>query len=374
MLNYEVGCVLFIDDDNGVNGVGYSDGNGYFKVDNYKNLSDKIIWITNIKNDILNKNNIRHIKPVNFFGIKLDSLIYQLGLSSIQRKIVAKEICKLSVNTIEKLSENYNIKVGKSTLVENIIDNFNLKNLKYNDNDKILNIIKDNNSSFEITNLPQNKSELQLFLYYPRYEYNRNLCKIRFPKGDKWVHINRDYLKNKDEDWFNTVSKDYSFYALVKLTSINDDIKYLLPKGFTQSRVWINSVQYNLLKRFSKIYIDEIYINKNSMFLEEIERNKLFKLKSYEKGAISNGLAAYNYVNAFIQNNENSVMSNWINTYDKYRMLEVSMVFRKLNINVLSYGSGSILISIPSDKKNSDVVIKVCERLNLFYPMLLFNL
>lgn len=369
MKNFNIGCVLFIDENEGINGVGYSSSTGFIKVDSFKDLDKKSFWITNIKSNITE--DTKNIKNTFFLGIKLDSLIYQMGLSNIQRKIVAKEISIISKNIIFMLHENYKIKINKNTLTESLIDSLNLKQNKTKD-DPFIKKIVGKTSNFEITNVQKTKDEMQSYLFYPRYEYNRNLCKISTPKGS-WKTIDNKLYRNKDKYWFSNISNKYHFLALVKLTNINKDLKYLLPENTKNSKVWINEIQYNLLVKFSNIFVEKLHICSSRMYLKDIENKKLFKLHSFEKGSISNGICSSNYVKSFIENDDESLLSSWIKTYDRYKMLEVAIIFSKFNIKVNSYGSGGILISFDDTDKNKELILKVCKKLNLFYPMVVFS-
>jgi hypothetical protein len=362
-----IGCVLFIDEKNGKNGLGYIN-NESFLIESYIELDKKSIWITNLDYNLISKTNLINLKPSNYFGITIESLIYQMGLSTLPRNIICKEILNLFQNIINKTTSFYKIKLNKMTIEESLRDIFNFN--YYDENNIFKDKLKEINKNFEKTKLSYNNSEMQAYLNFPRYEYNRKICKMNLPFG-KWKKLDQNILKDKKDDWFLSLSKKHHFLAHVKLTNINKELAQLIPDRFTNSKTWITEKEYLFLSKFSKIYIHEIYICENSMFLEKFNKNKLYKARSYEESSISNGVISYNYINSFIEGDSDSLVSSWLKIYDKYKMLEVSLVFSRLNIKVLGYGAGSVLISFDNNIKNRDVILKVCNNLNLHYPMIL---
>jgi hypothetical protein len=373
MVDFEIGCVLFVDEINGVNGIGYSPTTNFIKVNEYSELDKNIIWITNLSPKLTDTFTSKNIKSSHFFGIKIDSLIYQMGLSTLPRKNVVKEIYNIVKNTIDAVSKNYDVRLYKNTLVKNLIDNFNLSSLEYNDDQKIVDLLRNNNSNVEITNIARTKNELQAYVFYPRYEYIRKLCKTSIPKGS-WKELDKKVIRDKSNKWFVNLSKKYHFVALVKLTNIKKELDYLLPSKYKNAKIWITDAEYNFFVNYCKIHVDEVKVCTGRMHLEQIEPKKLFKLHSYEKTSISNGLAAYNYLYSFLEHSPDSILSSWIKRSDKVRMLNVAMIFAKYDLKVTSFGAGGLLISVKDESGNIDKVIKICEKLNLYYPMLLLTI
>ena len=400
MVDYEIGCVLFLDvkiyEKNGKhiripdgnNGIGYSKSKGFFKVNNYKELDKDIIWLTNFPQDFFDYFNLKceHIKPDNFLKIKINTIIYELGITDVHRQIVAKEISKLAHNTIRLLQNNYELYLKESTLTENLINSFRLKNInKEKFTSKIDIDYKEDN--FFITTQHKDPNEVQFYLNYPRYEYTRNLCKNSYPVGD-WVYLGIDEGKiedyrNKDKNIsiFKKISKNSEFardfiskyHALihVKLTNIDSCISDILPSNYKKNKIWINDFEYLFLIKYANIYIEELYVTKNKKYLKDVEPKKLFKVSKVEKNSVSVGLASYNYLYSFLEVFPKSNLSNWIKINDRIKMLNTAIAFQKSNVKVLSYGNAGILISIK--KENIYNVIKIAEKLGLIYPTIIIS-
>lgn len=400
MVDYEIGCVLFLDVKvyekegrmiripDGNNGIGYSKSKGFFKVKNYKSLDKDIIWITNFPNDFFDYFNLKcnHIKPDNFLKIKLNTIIYELGITDVHRQIVAKEVAELANRTVRLLQGNYELYLKETTLTDNLINSFKLKNInKDNFTSKVdINYKEDN---FFITTQQKDKDEVQFYLNYPRYEYTRNLCKNSYPIGD-WFYLGIDESKiedfrNKDKNIsiFNKLSKNsdfaYEFISKyhtlihVKLTNIDKTIIDILPNNYRKNKIWLNDFEYLFLSKYCNIYIEELYVTKNKKHLKDIEPKNLFKAKTIEKNSISVGLASYNYLYSFLDVFPKSNLSNWIKINDRIKMLNTAIEFQKENIKVLSYGNASILIS--TKRANIYNVIKIAEKLGLIYPTIIIS-
>ena len=200
MVDYEIGCVLFLDNEivkynnkninipKGTNGIGYSSSKGYFKIEHYQELDDDIFWITNFPKEFFLINNVstKNIKPDNFFKIKLNSLIYELGMTGLHRQIIAKEISIISKNTIDRLQKNYDFNLKYSTLSNVLAESFKLRNVLDLNN---TNTFITEQQNFFITELTKDPKEQQIYLKFPRYDYVRNLCKTSFPDGE-WSVLN----------------------------------------------------------------------------------------------------------------------------------------------------------------------------------------
>lgn len=400
MVDYEIGCVLFLDSKiyekngkminlpTGNNGIGYSSSKGYFKVNNYKELEDNIIWITNFPEDFFSYFNIKNenIKPENFFKIKLNSIIYELGLTDVHRQIVAKEISILAEKTIRLIQNNYELYLKYPTLTDNLIESFNLKNINKKNITSHIDINYEENSFF-ITEQKKDTEEIQFYLNYPRYDYTRNLCKVSYPIGD-WVYLGIDDnkvddFKNKQKniDIFKKISKNKNFafefiskyHSLihVKLNNIDSNIINILPAQYKKNKIWINDFEYLFLSKYCNIYIEELYVTKNKKYLKDIEPKKLFKVKNIEKNSVSIGLGAYNYLYSFLDVFPKSNLSNWIKINDRIKMLNTAIEFQKNEIKVLSYGNSGILISVK--RENIFNVVKIAEKLGLIYPTMIIS-
>lgn len=129
MVDYKIGFILFFDDKNGKNGLGYCESlnDSKIKVLSFKELDKNIIWLTNLPFELIK--NYPHIKGFDFFGIKIDTIIYQLGLTTSNRYNISKEMSNILKKTIDKLVLNYNIDLNDKTIVNNLINIFDLKKL-----------------------------------------------------------------------------------------------------------------------------------------------------------------------------------------------------------------------------------------------------
>lgn len=386
MVDYEIGCVLFLDNESvlyenkhiiipkGTNGIGYSSSKGYFKVDDYTELEDDIFWITNFPKEffIINNLNKNNIKPDNFFKIKLNSLIYELGMTGLHRQIIAKEISIIGKNTINRLQKSYNFNLNSNTLSNVLSKSFKLNKIKdlYNQN-----YLNDNQSNFFITNLKKGKNENQIYLKFNRYDYIRALCKTAFP-SEGWSLLDNNSKEDKNRKIFNKITNNkefarefiskYKCCISVKLTNIDNKINSLLPNHYKNKKVVINDQEFLYFSMYSNVHIDSLYISKSKNHLEDIEPKKLFKVDNIDKNSISSGLAAYSYLHSFLDISENSSISNWIKIKDRLKMMEISRSFLDNNIKVISYGNGGILISI--EDKDIDKMIILSEKFELIYP------
>jgi hypothetical protein len=386
MVDYEIGCVLFLDNEiidyekkklnipTGTNGIGYSSSKGFFKVEHYSQLEDDIFWITNFPKEffVINHVSTKNIKPDNFFKIKLNSLIYELGMTGLHRQIIAKEISIIGKNTIDRLQKNYKFNLNNSTLPQVLSESFNLKNILtlYDKN-----YFQQEQQNFFITDLKKDVNEIQVYLKFPRYDYIRELCKASFPDGE-WSLLNNNLKNGNNKKVFNKIvsNKDFAKEFIskykccinVKLTNIDPKIEPLLPNDYKHNQIMINDQEYLYFSMYSNIHINDIYICKKKKHLQDIEPKKLFKQSELEKGSISSGLAAYSYLYSFLDLASDSSISNWIKIKDRLKMLDISKKFLEQNIKVLSYGNGGLLISV--EEKNIYNVIVLAEKIKLIYP------
>tara|TARA_B100000700_G_C15063722_1_gene868054 strand:+ start:2631 stop:3734 length:1104 start_codon:yes stop_codon:yes gene_type:complete len=366
MNDYRIGVAFFKDSIKGENGIAYSKTNLLEKVDNINDLDDKIIWFTNIRSELEFP---LKIKKNNFFTESMTSIIYQKGMKNEPLESIVKELFDLYLKIINNISKEYNVDIDEERFSLSLNKSYKIK--KYNIKEEKIIEKLENNVSAELTSVKRNKNKKQLFLTTNKYNYFKKICKTMFPIGI-WKHLKYNDIKNKDKEWFNNISKKYHFIISVKITKINPALNSILPYKYKNSKVWINNYEYEFLKNYCNIFIDEMLISKQKVYLESIQQKKLYKVKPYEETYLSNSIAATIYMNSFLENN--NIMSYWLKIQDKTNMLKIAFIFSKMNIDVLSYGSGSVLISYDNTKEEINKIISICDKLNLNYPLELLSL
>lgn len=363
---YNIGVVFFKDTLNPTIGVAYSKTHLLQKITTINDLDKNIIWFSNAKeNEILNSN----IKNSLYFANSPNSIIYRLGLKEEKVEKIVKELYFLYEKIINKLISAYNIKIENRFLTEEIYKILNFKNYNINDN-SIKDIMKNINSA-EYTSCIKNQNKKQLYLSSSKYTYVKDLCKTMIPVGN-WKRMTFKDIESKDKDWFIKISSKHHFLASVKLSNIDKNLVKVLPEKYIKNKVWINNYEYEFLDKLCTIYIDEMYISKNKIYLEEIEPKKLFKVDKIEEAYISNYIAANNYINSFQK--EENIISFWLKMQDKTNMLKVAFIFSKFGIEVHSYGSGSLVVGYEQNKQEIEKILKISEKLNLNYPLELLHL
>lgn len=378
-MNYkDIGVVLFSEPSKGHIGLAYSKSDDYFIVESYENLKDQSckLWISNLSQDFIkNKDAESYLKANDYFGVKLDILIYQLGLLNEKNETILRSLYKILNNIISTMYSYYAVLPNNNTLINDLINKFDLKNILIDkkENDFVKKTLGKNNKNFEICNTDTRQNEIEMYLTFPRYNYYRDICKISFPKGE-WKKLKNEDLIKKDKEFFLSLAEKFHYIIECKISNIPDDIKSLFNKSYINEKVWINDYEYYFISKLCKVDIYNLYICKEKCHLIDIEPKKLFKAKSYERTSISKGVCAFNYVNSFINSDENSIMSSWIKIYDRSKMLSFSAVFQKMGIKVLSYGSGSILVSFKNNKENIELIKKICEKTGLNYPVYLLTI
>lgn len=366
MNDYRIGVAFFKDSIKGENGIAYSKKNLLEKVDNIYDLDDKIIWFTNIRSEL---DFPVHIKKNNFFTESTTSIIYQKGMKNEPIESIVKELFNLYLKIIDKIYNIYNVDINEERL--SLALNKSYKTKKYNVKDEKITKKLENNVSAELTSVKRNKNKKQLFLTTNKYKYFKRICKTMFPIGI-WKHLKYDDLKKRDKNWYNKISKKHHFLISAKLTKINPSLNSILPYKYKNSKVWINNYEYDFLKNYCNIFIDEMLISKQKVYLESIQEKKLYKIKPYEETYLSNSIAATVYINSFLE--QDNIISYWLKIQDKTNMLKIAFIFSKMEIDVLSYGSGSILVSYENTKEEINKIISICDKLNLNYPLELLSL
>lgn len=378
MLKIDIGVVFFTDIINGKEGIAYSIKNDFILVNSYEDLKDNNcrIWISNLDNDFFKeKKDVAHyLKPNDFFGVKLDIIIYQLGLLKENKRHILKNIAKIASNIFNVLDFNYNYseilyKTENINLTKDLIDLFSLSDLKTKDNPYIKNILS-KNKNFEICDTKTQNNETQIYLTFDRYLYYREICKISFPKGE-WKTIKQKSIEDKDKQYFNKIAEKYHFIAECNVINIPDDIKYLFNKNYLSETILINDYEFYFISKLCDIKVFKLHICESKNHLIDIEPKKLFKVKEYEKSSLAKGICAFNYVNAFIESDTESIMSSWIRIFDRSKMLSVATIFSKMGIKILSYGNGSILISFKDGDYNRSLIKEICKKTGISYPIYL---
>lgn len=401
MINYEIGCLIFIEtkqyEKDGkiltqpVDGVclGYTKSNGIFKANSLKSLKNDILWISNLQEEYLNKNfeSYTHIKPENYFKIKINSILYELGLNlnnEVKESLI--EITRIAeniVNLIEKkYSFNFNSKkctdsIKESLLLNSIENTFN--NKKVLDVDNIIqekfNSIDLEKNNFLITSLPKNQKEIQFFLTKPKYEYANNMLALNFPK-ENWRYINNEKLKNKSEEYiYEKITSRFNAILLVKVNKMDEKLHKLFNNKYKNKKLWITEIEFNFLIKKCEIFVEEMFVcEKNTNIKIISNENKIkniFPVKeNLEKTLLSVGIAANNYLNAYLEYYEKSFLDIWIKTSDRIQMLDIALHFVNNDIKVLSYGSGSILLSVNPDEIDKINKIKnISESIKINCPI-----
>lgn len=357
---YNIGVVFFKDIINPNVGIAYSETYLFQKINKITELDNNIIWFSNIKDT----SDFDNVKNSNYFGNSLNSIIYRLGLKEEKVEKVIKELYYLFDKIINKLIKNYNIRIENDQLTEEIFKILDFK--KYNFNDLEIKDILKNITSAEFTSLNANKNKKPLYLSSSKYSYVKELCKTMIPIG-QWKKMTFKEIENKPSDWFCKIANKHHFLASVKLTNIDKELVKVLPSKYLKNKIWINNYEFEFLEKLCEIYVDELYVSKTRIYLEEIEPKKLFKIKKQEESYISNYIAANNYINAFQK--EDNIISYWLKMQDKTNMLKIAFIFSKYGIEVNSYGSGSLLVYYDNTKEEISKIIKLSEKLGLNYPL-----
>jgi hypothetical protein len=369
MPKIKIGIILFIDEKNGTNGVGYSEHlkNKKIKISSYNKLDEDIIWFTNINNEALPLDN--KIKKANYFGITLDTIIYQLGLTSLSRLKIVEGCYHIIDNIVNNTNNLYDYKNTHNNLKDSILPI--LKNNIKKDTE-ILDILKQDNSNFQVNKTARSKDENQAYLFMPRFNYNENMQNLSIPNG-KWSNIKTSTFIDKNKDWFIALSKKYHFIVNVTISNVPKELNLLLSEKSSANKTWITDFEFLFYSKLCDIKIHQLKINSEKEILNDIFSQKVISVQQIERDSISSGIIANAYTQSIVEKNKNNIISYWINSYDKLEMLKCSLYFIKNNIKVISFGAGSVLISY---SKNEDVrkIILLSNKLNLQFPSHLLTL
>lgn len=405
MINYEIGCLIFIENKQfekkgkiismPIDGVclGYTKSNGIFKADSLKNLRSDIIWITNLDEEYLNNNftEYTHIKSESFFKLKINSILYELGLNlnnEVKESLI--EITRISENIINLIEKNYSFNPKKIRCTHSIQESIFLNKLTNNfKNKKVLDAenniqekfdkINIENNNFLITSLPQNNKEIQFFITKPKYEYSHNLLSTNFPLQN-WRYISNEKLKNKSQEYiYDKITSRFNAILLIRVNNIDEKLNKLLNQKYKNKKVWVTDIEFNFLINKASIFVDEMYVCEKSDNIknisQEYEIKKIFHTKDIlEQNLISVGIACHNYLYSFIDFFEDSYLNTWIKTADRIYMLDIALFFTNNDIKVLSYGSGALLVSVlETDIDKIKKIHKLSESLKLNCPLNILN-
>lgn len=364
-MNFEkIGLALFIDSENGNDGVGLvgTKNSKKIKISSFRKLDENVIWITNIKN---NQSLPSNVKSNEYLNYDLEKLIYKLGLNTSSRLKITKELHTIIINLLTRVyhTKKYTFDEFKSSM---FLYDLNGDISKNNNFFKINGFFKKTKSKTFITKLTKIKNEKDLCLFEKNDNVLESISECSVPIG-KWKKINQKTLVNKDIDWFLSLQKKHHFVIEANIKIINNELNFLIPNKMYSGKSLITDVELGLIHKFSDIKITNLYINDKKENIKSLFNTEIFKSIDYQKGSVTSDLLSNSNIELIKSKNFGDI-NYWLDTYEQISLLKKCLVLLNYEIKVLGYGNGNILISYLKSE-NEQKILNISNKLKLLYPV-----
>lgn len=376
------GCVCF-DMHEGQNGkMSPAPGQGWasieggtaFRIKSGADLSNDVKWLSNLHREVLwnsGKPYMNKIKKSDYLKTDLGDIMKELQmsppnlpitvvcehLSGIFNKVMRLAIELYGIQDFQKedlIEELHNHLLPKDEGIENHIDQAFMR--AYQDY-----VFCESNS----LNLEGHK---RIVLKRPRYHHAKGVLDTRVPlKNSKWeVLFSEDLPKTAQERLDFLMNEERPFICKVKIQSFNDmdngfiNLPKLLdmgesiaPRNQRKKRDWMCQTELLYYSRFAVLDVEAVMIAQS--YDEQSYEDILPDMGPIGNMSYSYGLLSECVWNAFSQRSfDVSTKSKtlvtpracWLKSTDKFLTLTSAMMLSSQGHNVLSYGSGTVVVSI----------------------------
>jgi len=336
----KVGCIQF-------NSQSFSDGicaikGKVYSFETITTLPKDVIFVSDLSESMINSNPFLlryNIKPSNFFIIKLSQISYELGLFSLSRMRMLSEMSIVLHNILHHLGHNLNLTDSTS----NVLSVFGAH--KYFENTE--NTYNKISERIKYTSLKRKFTETAI-VSFPRVPYYLDIFNYELPQGEwKFASVKNKYILDN-----NVMAKLSSYtddsYVMSEVRVIpRDEGKLLLPDDINQKKVWMSYDELTVLSKYADFDISRVALSSGFSLIDAKYQNlvNLIKSRFLSFNSYSNDISSLLLFELILsKSNENNNYSFLLNK-DMTRCLELAFKFVKFNINVLSYGGGSVVIN-----------------------------
>lgn len=371
-----LGILFFGIGDKVINGgLGTLDGAKVFVFSNFFDLPNDYTWISNLSEEEIEHFGLpSRVKPNDFCSLSLNSIIYEHGFMNSSPEEMVLFLYDVIKDVYLILEESYGPMTLDKDPVALLSDVFfKDEGAKFNEfSDRHSKIIDDCSVTALKSKFPAPEGSSEFYLYYPRYKFVKRLCKATLPFGES-KELSISDIKSLTDDvdrWITNISLKYKMFCKVEILDVAPELRMLTAHHYNRSSIWISGEEYMFFSARSDIKLSRVLLFRGTTNLIHFEPKRLFNLNDMDQYSLMGGIAANCYIKSIQSFSPKSVQSIWVDSMDRLMMLKVAFYFYNAKINVTSFGSGGITLSL--EDHDIEKAIKIAERVGLMYsPKLL---
>lgn len=389
-----VGVILF-DNEKSIDAGGWASeaGGKSYRISGIHHIDSNVIWLTNIgftQFKDMQLNRITHLRESHYLRIKINSLINELGIRDNSSD--AAEILSKIFHRVTKFgNQSFGIDVNDyayrypNLLADKIIPP-EMKKSPTNNGDTIISNLKNATqliqNSIKSGPSPQNKTPVTITI--PRVAYNNYLLSLQYPDEREWSPVKFkeggfDVGVDKKGEMIEgtkarmaklkTLSKESAFIFNVEVLSYEEEYSKfaMFGVGCNETRKWATYPEVVEMIKYSHVSIKKALKTSLGELDHDIVDRDVSTNFSYSKG-----IYLENLVNALSLPIDRKIYNGvipYIKSYDRAACFRLAEVFHKENYQVMSYGSGSIVLLVSNNQRDREEFVGQCLSLGVMPPI-----
>lgn len=371
----KVGVCLF--DDPRLAGAGWaSDGGPARYVDSYSELSNDMMWITNIGfNDFktLGFHQMPHLFDEQYLRTKLEQILREVGLSGHdERKEAAQFAAQIASRCVRLAEQLFNVNVANAgyrltSALSNVLVRGWMRAMPEGPNravvcEGIRQSLQENQAMMGTANNPRGSSSVAFL--FPRGAYAHWLLSQDYPVSNTWNQIqvqDSDFGVSEGAairgskaltDRLLTMGQKYACIFKIEVLSTDEFYRPFasFACGANRQRQWATLPEVIYLSRFCKLRLHEGYYTAKGKlpFFSKISAELPTDEFSYSRGLLLENCWAA--LAAPPRPGDASAVGAFLRAYDRIACGRLAEEFASNSFRVASYSSGRVLLNLkPSD-------------------------
>lgn len=389
-----VGVIIF-DNEKSIDAGGWASeaGRESYRIAGIHHIDNNVIWLTNIgfkefKDMELSK--VSYLRESHYLRIKINSLINELGVrhnASESAQVLSKIFHRVAKFGNQAFGVDVNdFAYRYPNLLSDKIIPPEMKKSPSNNGETIISNLKNATqliqNSIKSGPSPQNKTPVTITI--PRVAYNNYLLSLMYPDDREWspvkfkeggFDVGVDKKGNAIEGTktrmakLKTLSADNAFIFNVEVLSYEEEYSKfaMFGVGSNETRKWATYPEIVEMVKYCHLSIKKaLKTSIGKLDHDLVDRNPSINF-SYSKG-----IYLENLVNALCLPIDRTIYNGvipYIKSYDRAACFRLAEVFHKENYQIMSYGSGSVVLLVSNNQRDKEEFIGQCLSLGVMPPI-----